>query len=136
MNRTTAREYLMQIIYQMELQNDYDSGNIEKFFVMNSEEIDSESLSYIKAVIESISANQKEIDACIEENSKGWKINRIGKVDLAVLRLSIAEFKYLPEQSRVPVGASINEAVRIAKKYGTEDSGKFVNGILGSVSRK
>lgn len=73
-----------------------------------------------------------DIDELIEKNSIGWRINRISKVSLAILRLAICEILFIPE---VPVSVSINEAVELCKKYGAEDDAPFVNGILGSISR-
>ena len=72
------------------------------------------------------------IDAIIEKHSKNWKMHRISKVALSVMRLSICEMLYIPE---VPVGVSINEAVKLCKKYATEEDASFVNGILGAVAR-
>lgn len=72
------------------------------------------------------------IDTIIEKYSKNWKMHRISKVALSVMRLSICEMLYIPD---VPVGVSINEAVKLCKKYATEDDASFVNGILGSVAR-
>ncbi|MGN0545590.1 MAG: transcription antitermination factor NusB [Acutalibacteraceae bacterium] len=72
------------------------------------------------------------IDAIIEKYSKNWKKHRISRVALAAMRLSVCELMYIPE---VPVGASINEAVELCKKYATTDDASFVNGVLGSVAR-
>jgi N utilization substance protein B len=65
-------------------------------------------------------------------SAENWKIERIAKVDLAILRLSIGEIMYMD----IPVSVSINEAVELAKKFGTDDSAKFINGVLGKVSRE
>lgn len=72
------------------------------------------------------------IDDIIEKYSKNWKKHRISRVALAAMRLSVCELMYIPE---VPVGASINEAVELCKKYATADDASFVNGVLGSVAR-
>lgn len=72
------------------------------------------------------------IDTVIEKYSKNWKVHRISKVALSVLRLSVCEMLYISE---IPVGVSINEAVELCKKYATIEDASFVNGILGSVSR-
>lgn len=133
MTRASARELLMQMLYQMEIQDDYSSDAKDSFIEMNIDEDDQ--LDYINNVYSAFIDNKDKIDKLIESNSKGWKINRLSKVDLAVLRLCICEFKFLDEKKATPVGAAINEAVRICKKYGSDDSGKFVNGILGQISR-
>ena len=76
--------------------------------------------------------NVEAIDSVIEKYSKGWKIGRISKVALAVLRLAICEMLYFDD---IPVGVSINEAVELCKKYAAKDDSTFVNGILGTVSK-
>ena len=97
-----------------------------------SDYIDAE---YFDAVFNAYIMHNNDIDDIIDRFSKGWRIDRIAKVDLSVLRICIAEIKYL-KAPVVPVSVSISEAVRIAKIYGGEDSGKFVNGILGRISRE
>ncbi len=80
-----------------------------------------------------IRAHQDEIDALIGENLKqGWKISRISRVSLALLRLAVYEMLYCDE---VPVSVSINEAVELSKKYTVKDDSAFVNGVLGSVAK-
>ncbi len=81
-----------------------------------------------------VKEHQEEIDAMIGENLKaGWKINRISKVSLALLRLAVYEMLYRDE---VPVSVSINEAVEISKKYTIKDDSAFINGVLGAVAKK
>jgi len=135
MNRTNAREYLMQMIYQMEAQNDFSKDALDRFIELNIEEDDEKQIEYIKDVCDAFVSNKEEIDSSIEKYSKGWKLGRIAKVDLAVMRLCLAESYYLPEEKKTPEGAAINEAVKLVKRFGTDDSGKFVNGILGEISR-
>jgi len=133
MNRSNAREYLMQMLYQMEIQNDY-SEDAKNDFLISQIEDDSQN-GFINSIYQAFAENKENIDKLIEDNSKGWKITRLAKVDLAVLRLSITEFIYLPEDIKTPVGVAINEAVKLAKKFGSDDSAKFINGILGQISR-
>ena len=73
-----------------------------------------------------------EIDEVINANTEGWDTGRIGKVELAVLRVAVYEMKFDPD---VPVNVAIDEAVEIAKKYGQENSGAFVNAILGKIAK-
>ena len=74
-----------------------------------------------------IYAHIEELDAAINEASKGWKTTRMGKVDLTLIRLAVYEIRF---EEEIPVKVSINEAIELAKKYGTDDSPAFVNGIL------
>ncbi len=78
-----------------------------------------------------IMAHIEEIDAIIEKISEGWKIGRIGKAELAILRVAIFEIQ---KDDDIPVGVAINEAVELAKIYGTEKSAKFVNGLLAKLA--
>ncbi|QAT42842.1 transcription antitermination factor NusB [Aminipila luticellarii] len=130
MNRSEARELMMQLLFQVEVQNEYNIQMKEKFFK------DIEDLKvqrkYVDQVFDNILQHKEEIDHKIEESSANWKINRINKVDLAILRLSVAELLYMED---IPTSVSINEAILLAKKFGTEDSGKFINGILGHIAQ-
>ena len=74
----------------------------------------------------------EQVDGVIEKYSTKWKLDRIVKVSLAILRMSISEMLYLED---IPVSVSINEAVELAKKYATEDDASFVNGVLGAVAQ-
>lgn len=132
MTRFEARENVMQMLFQMESQMDF-SKEAAQTFIENFISDDSQ-LTYIKEVYEAYASHANEIDELIEANSTGWKLERIAKVDLAILRLSLAETKF-KDGEVIPESASINEAVKLAKKFGGESSGKFINGILGKISR-
>ena len=133
MRRTEARELLMQLFFQMEAQNDFTKAAQDKFLSANLK--DEEQEDYIHRCLVAYIANKEEIDNEIENSSVKWHLDRIAKVDLAILRLSLTEILYLKDKD-VPAQVSINEAVNIAKKYGSEDSGKFINGILGKIVNK
>ncbi len=75
----------------------------------------------------------EEIDRIIEENSVGWRVTRLPKVTLAVIRLAFCEILYVPS---IPTGVSINEAVELAKKFATQEDASFINGILGKYVRE
>jgi len=130
MRRTEARELFMQLLFQMEVQNDYGQEIKQRFMKENLK--DSNQVEYFDRLYESAVGNLSVIDEKLESCSENWKINRMAKVDLAILRLSAAEILYLED---VPDSASINEAVDLAKKFSGDDSGKFINGILGKVAR-
>lgn len=130
MRRTEARELFMQLLFQMEVQNDYGQEIKERFVQEYMK--DSNQLEFFNKLFEATAGNLPAIDEKLENCSENWKISRMAKVDLAILRLSSAEILYLED---VPDSASINEAVDLAKKFGGDDSGKFINGILGKVVR-
>lgn len=83
----------------------------------------------ISAAVDEILPHIDELDAIINEKAEGWTTSRMGKVDLTIIRLAIYEMRY----KHLPEGVAINEAVELAKAYGTDRSGSFVNGILAKV---
>lgn len=130
MNRTAIRENAFKLIYSLEIQN---AENLEEqidLFFESNDITDKEAQKYIKNVVIGINENQTEILNDIEKNLKSdWKISRISKMDLSVLKLAIYEIKF----NQIPYKVAINEAVEIAKKYGEDKSKNFVNGVLASI---
>ena len=88
--------------------------------------------TYVQEKYEAILAKQSELDELIDKNTEGWDISRIGKVELALLRLAAYELKY---DDDIPDGVAIDEAVELAKRYGRENSGSFVNAILSKIQK-
>ena len=131
--RSKTRESLLQMVFQMRIQGDCSEEAKASFKEAHLEEGSDE--AYFDAAFDAYINHNNEIDDTIEQYSKGWKIERLAKVDLSVLRLCLAEVFYLNDKE-IPARASISEAVRIAKLYGSADSGKFVNGILGRIYRE
>ena len=129
MARTGERENLMKMIYQMGVQEDFSAEEYEKFTALQA---DSQITEYFVNGYRAAASNLKEIDELIDRYSVRWKTSRLPKVDLAILRLALAEICYLTD---IPVSVTINEAVELAKKYSTEKSSKFINGLLGSAAR-
>ena len=130
MNRTAIREKAFKLIYSLEIQK-YNSLQEQIDLYFESEDIvDLEAREYIQDAVLGIEDNKKEIVELIEKNLKAeWKIERISKIDLAILKLAIYEIKY----KDIPFKVVINEAVELAKKYGEDASKNFVNGILASI---
>lgn len=131
MNRNQARELIMQLLFQMEAQKEYNI-EIKENFLRDKGDLKIQK-QYIDQVYNSILENKDEIDKTIDESSVNWKINRMSKVDLAIARLAVAELLYIDD---IPTSVSINEAINLAKKFGANDSGKFINGVLGKVAQK
>jgi len=133
MNRTLMRENAFKLIYSLEIQKVEDiQDQIELYFESNNIK-DQEAKNYIEDVITGIEKHQEEILKDIEINLKDeWKLSRISKMDLAILKLAIYEIKF----SDVPYKVSINEAVELAKKYGEDKSKNFVNGVLASIVKE
>lgn len=119
---------MMQVFFQMEACGDFDVNNKDNY--MNQDKIKGQK-DYCNELFSLLCNKREEIDATIDKYSKNWKITRMPKTDVAVLRLSVCEITYL---KNIPAAVSINEAVELAKKYGTEESWKYVNAILGKVA--
>lgn len=128
MGRRASREMAMKLLYQLEVQKDDREEQKNLFFEENS--LAEKDKKYINDVIDGVYSNQTFIDSLIESHSKGWKIGRISKVDLSIIRLGIYEICYRED---IPFSVSINEAVELAKTYSNEDAGSFVNGILSKI---
>ncbi len=133
MNRTTIRGKAFKLIYSLEIQN-YDDLQEQIDIYFESENLDNEEAKkYIEDAVLGIEEHKEEITNLIKENLKSdWKIERISKIDLSILKLAIYEIKY----KDIPFKVVINEAVELAKNYGEDSSKNFVNGILASIVNK
>lgn len=130
MNRSEMRENAFKLIYSLEIQKTEKLEEQIELFYESNEIKDKETQKYISDVIFGINKNEEQILKQIEQNLKDdWKLSRISKMDLSILKLAIYEIKY----NEIPYKVAINEAVELAKKYGEEKSKNFVNGILASV---
>ncbi|MBL7574938.1 NusB antitermination factor [Peptoniphilus asaccharolyticus DSM 20463] len=130
MSRKKARIGQMQLLYQMDLVGKFDAEELELFlenFSFSDDEIE-----YINAAIPQLIDNIEEIDSVIEKNLERWSLKRLARVDRAILRIAVFEMLY---RNDIPEEVSINEAIEIAKVYGSSESQKFINGILGSIYR-
>lgn len=130
MNRTAIREQTFKLIYSLEIQKQEDLEEAIELYEESNQITDKKAKAYITDAIFGIQKNKDEIIHQIEKNLKSdWKLERISKIDLAILKLAIYELKY----TDIPFKVVINEAVELAKKYGEDSSRNFVNGILASV---
>lgn len=130
MGRKKARDNAFKCIYQLGFENCNEIDKILDFCYIENENDDDEK-EYIEDVVNGIKENIEQIDKKILDKLKNWSINRIAKVDLAILRLSIYEIEYMGET--IPIKVSVNEAVELAKIYGNNDSKSFVNGVLAKI---
>ena len=132
MNRSEARDMAFKYLYQVEVQRENNEEALELFFE-NNEIKDNEAKKYILDVATGVKENLENITELIGKNLKqDWKIERISKVTLAILKLAVYEIIY----AKIPFKIVINEAVELAKKYGEDSSSVFVNGILASVVKE
>ena len=133
MNRTEMRENAFKLIYSLEIQKVENVQEQINLYFESNNITDEEAKKYIANAVNGIEEHQEEILKNIETNLKEeWKLSRISKMDLTILKLAIYEIKF----TDVPYKVSINEAVELAKKYGEDKSKNFVNGILASVVKE
>lgn len=130
LTRREEREQVFILLFEKSFNSDTDMGQLYDFAIENEVITGSD---FVKTLLNKTWENIEEIDGNIEKFSVGWKINRISKVALAVLRLAVCEILYFDD---IPVGVSINEAVELCKKYAAKEDSSFVNGILGSLSKE
>ena len=121
------------LIYSLEIQKVDDLEEQVELYIQCNEIEENDAKEYIKDAILGINKNIVEIQGLIEKNLKAdWKIDRISKIDLSLLKLAIYEIKY----KNIPYKVAINESLELAKKYGEETSKNFINGILASVVKE
>ena len=130
MTRREEREQVFILLFEKSFNSDTDMEQLYDFAIENEVITGSD---FVKTLLNKTWENIVEIDGNIEKFSVGWKINRISKVALAVLRLAVCEILYFDD---IPVSVSINEAVELCKKYAAKEDSSFVNGILGSLSKE
>lgn len=118
----------MEVLYQMEVTGQSVEGTL-KTFAKVGREVD----AFAEKVIEGVIKNKEAIDEQIDLAAARWTIKRMPLLDRNILRMAIYEIVY---ESEIPLSVSINEAVELAKIYGTPDSSKFVNGVLGNIAKK
>ncbi len=131
MTRRKAREIIFQLLFQIDISKieaEEAISNMLEYGKMNDEE-----LLFIKERVFGTFLNLKEIDKKISAYLKGWTLNRLAIVDRSILRLSTYELLFVDD---VSINVILNEAVELAKKFGTEESPKFINGVLASIVKE
>lgn len=129
--RRTARELALKILFQVEVGKFTADEALETSFEQVKPA--AEDRSYADELVRGVVRHAAELDQVISELARGWSLERLAKVDKNVLRLGLYE---LAHHRDLPASVVMNDAVEIAKKYSTDESGKFVNGILGSFLRR
>lgn len=130
MTRREIREHLFRMLFRKEFHEPYELNEQIEYYFESLEEAAEKDQKYLQERFSLISDKLGEIDIILTEATSGWKLNRMGKVDLNIMRLATFEIKFDEE---VPDKVAINEAVELAKKYGGDSSASFVNGVLAKV---
>jgi N utilization substance protein B len=127
--RRLARELVLQSLYEMDVAAHDPSESLERLIAEHR--LKDPLPDFARSLLQGVLEHRSQIDAVIERTAPAWPTEQLSPVDRNILRIAIREFLV---DNLTPVGAAINEAVELAKKYGSESSGRFINGVLGSVS--
>ncbi len=127
MTRRQLRENVFMMLFRVEFHDEAEMPEQLVLFGEELENLNEKDSAYINNKCNEIFAKLPEIDAAINEVTTGWKTSRMAKVDLSIIRLAVYEMKY---EDNIDSKVSINEAIELAKKYGTDNSSSFVNGVL------
>jgi transcription antitermination protein NusB len=127
-NRRQARECALEVMYRLDLVGDEPEHTIAEILLRKNPSEEAE--TYLRRLVDAALGNRDEIDVTLRKHLTRWRLERLTVLDRAILRLAAAEILYFDD---VPPKVSINEAVEIAKKYGDDEAGKFVNGVLDGI---
>jgi N utilization substance protein B len=126
-SRSRCREWALQLLYQAEYLG-HRQGEVIRFYRHFRER--DQVPAYLTKLVEGVVAHQEELDALIRQHSEHWRLERMAAVDRNLLRVALYELLHQP---KIPAKVVINEAVELAKRYGSEESGSFINGILDRI---
>ncbi|WP_028829121.1 transcription antitermination factor NusB [Proteocatella sphenisci] len=128
MGRRDERQKAVELLYEMVVQKEDETSYINEYF--DKYELDKENLKFAKRILETYFDNKEEVNAAISENLQKWKMERLGKIDLSIIRAATTEMLYFDD---VPEAVSINEAVELAKLFSEEKAFKFINKVLRNI---
>lgn len=129
MNRTEARAAAMKLIYEWDMGGNGGDDTLVGILEVTPGE---DEYDYMMRMVEGVKQNIAQLDARIEKHAVGWKLDRLMRVDLAILRLGAYELML----AKVPGGVAVNEAVELSRAYSTDKAGAFINGVLGAMLRE
>lgn len=130
MSRRSGRDTAFRLLYEYSINGGFNPATADVMRDCFDKGMNENAWDYVNKIIDIYEVNSSEIDEIVQKNSKGWSIGHMSKVDLAILRLGICEIKYIED---IHPNITINECVELAKKYSTEKSAKFINGVLAGV---
>ncbi len=128
--RHQARELALKVLFQLENKPEDDAEDVLAYHAAE-DGAPLEAVDFARALVDGVREHKDELDRVIAEASQNWRLEQMGKVDRQVLRIATYEIAYARD---VPVKAAINESIELAKTFSGEDSGRFVNGVLGKVA--
>lgn len=132
MSRREIREQIFKLLFQIEFHSAEEiEEQLNRYLEQELPDAEEKNLDYIRRKLLDICGHLSDIDGLIDENTTGWKIQRMAKVDLTLIRLAVYEIRY---EESIPTGVAINEAVELAKLYGSDESASFINGVLARLA--
>ncbi|AYF54938.1 transcription antitermination factor NusB [Clostridium botulinum C] len=132
MNRRKSREIAMKLLFEMSINKEELKEIIHNFKENTDTSLKDVDFEYINKIIQGVQDNIETIDSKIEENLTKWKLNRLSKIDLTILRISTYEIIFVED---IPEKVAVNEGIELAKKYSAENSPAFINGVLGNMMK-
>ena len=131
-NRRLARELVLQLLYQRELASKEDEGPADPEELLDGRHLTGSAGEFCEELIGGVVEHLTELDAIIEPFCEHWSIDRMSVVDRNILRIGVYEIRFMPD---IPFKVSIDEAVELAKLFGSDDSGSFINGLLDHIAK-
>lgn len=128
--RRKGRELALQALYQIEMTGDISAGAVDMF--LTHFEGAAKAKEFARRLVSGVVSERAEIDRRIAQSTENWQLARLAKVDLLILRLATYELVYCPD---IPHAVSLNEAIEIGKRFGTDDSAAFINGVLDQIAQ-
>ena len=131
MTRSKLREELFKLLFRVEFNEIEEMGEQQQLFFDEEKELSEKDRAELKAKCDDILEKLETIDASLNEKITGWNTDRVGKIELTILRIAVFEIQ---NDENVPTSVAINEAVELAKKFGQDNASSFVNGVLAKFS--
>ncbi len=129
-NRRKSRELALQALFALDLNKTVSKLQLDEFLEQHGEDISDPTRQFFQELVDGVQTDREKIDSLLDQWAKNWKISRMPAVDRNIMRIAVFEMLNRPE---IPASVSINEAVEIGKKFGTRDSGPFINGVLDRI---
>ena len=129
-SRTRARECALQALYQLDTSGG-EPRDVLRGILAHFEEADAETAQFAEQLVRGVQSDRPQIDDLIQKSSANWKLDRMARVDRNILRLAVYE---ILRRADVPVRVTLNEAIELGKKFGSEESSAFVNGVLDKIA--
>ncbi len=127
--RRKSREMALQVLYQIEITGDASRSAVELFFSHFDGSV--KAIDFARSLVSGVLDHKDEIDRAIRQAAENWKISRMAKVDLTILRMASYEMLFCPD---IPINVTMDEAIEIGKRYGSGESATFINGVLDQVA--